>query len=173
MKNKDILKSFLIYPIIAFLFSIAMYAMVYFIVLPIIENLELFNNSFNLTIWLLFDLVQISTLVAFMLHVSRIKKAKQTAQTKVIIIEKKKLLGVDGNFFYGVEDDNKEVKRDFYLNIYPFTKTRIGNKYGIIYYKKNDYYKGYIVEDEKLFKRLFCVFTIIFFVFSTVISLLL
>jgi hypothetical protein len=175
MKEKNSRVFSLIYPFLGFLISAFIYAILYFVIFPFIDSLIIDNNVFDFSTFLYFMLVHLMAILGYSIHLKRVRKAMLGGlETKVIITCKKQLRGVDGpaNYFYGLEKTDNVDKAEFYFNIYPFTKTKIESEFSIVYNELSNYNKGYIAEDEKLFRTLFYTFSVVYSVIAIVICFL-
>jgi len=162
-----------LFPFIHLIVIIIGNVIVYFVIYPFIFNI-VSSGSYNITFFLisLFSLFLISFIfISHKISTMRIQKNEKVCTAQVI--EKHKFASIDGEatYFRAVGLDGN-IECEFFMQIYPFTKTKIGGSYSVHYIDPMKKNKCFIQEDERLISRLFYVYSAIHFTATVIISLL-
>jgi len=169
MKKSKIIPGLI--PLISAAILVLCTLLVNFGVFPLIYSLVSPSDSFNYPLFALLSFSLILICILYFSHQLSLRKIRKEGKVCLAqIVGKTKLPIMDGEatYFHGVGIvDGQE--RDFILQIYPFTKTKIGGTYSVLYRdsKRND--KCFISADEILLTRLFYSY----FTFHLIVSVIL
>lgn len=163
-----------LFPLIDFAIVILINVLVQLVVLPFIMSVLLPSESFYYPFFILSLLFLLIISIPYFFHqVSNMKIRKEGKVSLAQVVGKSKFRNIEGEstYFHAVgSEDNKEF--DFHLQIYPFTKTKIGNSYVVHYSGLEKKNKCYIMEDERILSKLYYSYTVFHFCVSVVISFL-